>query len=75
MRCHANLDRDYRGRLVAAAALIVVFSLYYVYYYTDTSVALALCIVAAFVYSIPVNWSIIRKLLGIAESIMEKREK
>lgn len=75
VRCHANLDRDYRGRLVAAAALIVVFSLYYVYYYTDTSVALALCIVAAFVYSIPVNWSIIRKLLGIAESIMEKREK
>lgn len=73
VRRHADLDRDFRGRLLAAMALVAVFALYYAYCYTSAPAALALCVAAALAYSIPANWPIVRRLPGIASSVLGKR--
>lgn len=74
VRRHAELDHDLRGRAVAVLALAVVFALYYAYCYTGVPLALALCIVVALAYSVPANWPIVRRLPGIARSVLKRRK-
>lgn len=74
LRRYADLDLDYRGRIVAVLALAVVFALYYAYCYTGAPVALALCFVVAFAYSVPANWSIVRRISVIFRSILKGRK-
>ena len=74
VRRHADLDRDLRGRVIAVLALTAVFALYYAYCYTGTPAVLALCVVAAFAYSVPANWPIVRRIPGIARSVLTRRK-
>lgn len=70
VRRHAELDRDCRGRLAAALALLVVFALYYAYCRTGAPLALVLCVAAALAYSVPANWPVLRRAPGVARSLL-----
>lgn len=72
VRRHAALDRGVKDRVVALLALAIVFTFYYTYYYTGDSVALALCVVAALAYSVPANWSVIKKLAKVGKLILRR---
>lgn len=72
VRRHANLERDLQGRLGAASSLIVVFGLYYAYCFSGQFVFQLCCIIAAFAYSIPANWLIIRRVSSTIQAILSK---
>lgn len=73
VRRYTTLDNNLCGRLIALAALAVVFGLYYAYCFMGAPICLVLCISVAFAYAIPANWSVIKGLLKIFKSVFEKR--
>lgn len=73
VRRHADLDRDYKGRVVAILAFVVVFALYYAYFFTGAPVVLTLCVAAALAYSVPANWLIVRRLPSLVGSVLGRR--
>ena len=60
-RRYAELDRDRRGRAVAALALAAVFALYYAYLLKGDLAALGLCLAVAVVYSLASNHHLIKR--------------